>query len=121
MRYEVEVKSARMAVTGREIDGGFIRIYAAQEGQILCDVSLPSPCGAVVDDALILLCDPPLKGVGVGKGKAMRAEIFGRDKRLRITDLSVGDMGSTADIRLDNAEIGVGQEVEITSAIFQHA
>lgn len=96
---------------------GKINIYNAGYTNLLVSIALADPSGTIAAGALSL-SGMPKSGTGVFAGNAAIARIYDSADTLVADGLTVGTVGT--DIIIDNVNIAVGQNVNITAGTITH-
>ena len=121
VNYVTAVKNTRMTAVLNAIDAGAgagkINIYTAGYAALLVSIALADPSGTVNAGALTL-AGMPKSGTGAAAGNAAIARILDSDDTVVAEGLTVGTSGT--DIVIDNVNIAVGQNVNITAGIITH-
>lgn len=121
VNYVTAVKNTRMTAVLNAIDAGSgagkINIYTAGYAALLVSIALADPSGTVNAGALTL-AGMPKSGTGGGAGNAAIARILDSADTVVAEGLTVGTVGT--DIIIDNVNIAVGQNVNITAGIITH-
>ena len=121
VNYVTAVKNTRMTAVLNAIDAGSgagkINIYTAGYAALLVSIALADPSGTVNAGALTL-AGMPKSGTGGGAGTAAIARILDSADTVVAEGLTVGTVGT--DIIIDNVNIAVGQNVNITAGIITH-
>lgn len=121
MNYSTTVKNSRMTVVRDAIDGGTgagkINIYTTAYGALLVSIPLADPCGTVAAGALTL-SGMPKSGTALGAGNAAIARILDSADTVVADGLTVGTVGT--DVIIDNVNVAVGQNVNITAGTIMH-
>lgn len=121
INYTTAIKNARMTTVLNAIDAGSgagkINIYNAAYTNILVSITLADPSGVVAAGALTL-SGMPKSGTGIFAGNAAVAKIVDSDDTVVADGLTVGTSGT--DIVIDNVNIAVGQNVNITAGSITH-
>lgn len=121
INYTTTIKNARMTTVLNAIDAGSgagkINIYNAGYTNILVSITLADPAGVVAAGALTL-SGMPKSGTGIYAGNAAVAKIVDSDNTVVADGLTVGTTGT--DIVIDNVNIAVGQNVNITAGSITH-
>ena len=119
--YVTAVKNTRMTAVLNAIDAGSgagkINIYTTGYSSLLVSIALADPSGTVNSGALTL-AGMPKSGTGAAAGNAAIARILDSDDTVVAEGLTVGTSGT--DIVIDNVNIAVGQNVNITAGIITH-
>lgn len=138
MSHNVQVNStlkntARLAVAEDfldalydQLDGGYLRIYAGSQpasattalsGQTkLAEWSLPTPAfDAAASDSKALVALGTVQGVATGT--AAWATLVKADGTTRVTDFTVGAVGSSSDLELDDTHIESGGDVVVSGLV----
>ncbi len=121
INYSTAIKNARMTTVRDAIDAGSgagkINIYNATYANILVTIELADPSGTIAAGALTL-SGMPKSGTGIFAGNAALARILDSDNTVVADGLTVGTSGT--DIIIDNVNIAVGQNVNITAGSITH-
>ena len=121
VNYVTSVKNTRMTAVLNALDAGAgagkINIYTAGYAALLVSIALADPSGTVNAGALTF-AGMPKSGTGVGAGNAAIARILDSADTVVAEGLTVGTTGT--DIIIDNVNIAVGQNVNITAGIITH-
>lgn len=121
INYSTAIKNARMTTVRDAIDAGSgagkINIYNAAYANILVTIELADPSGTIAAGALTL-SGMPKSGTGIFAGNAALARILDSDNTVVADGLTVGTVGT--DIIIDNVNIAVGQNVNITAGSITH-
>ena len=121
INYSTAIKNARMTTVRDAIDAGSgagkINIYNATYANILVTIELADPSGTIANGVLTL-SGMPKSGAGIFAGNAALARILDSDNTVVADGLTVGTVGT--DIIIDNVNIAVGQNVNITAGSITH-
>jgi len=121
VNYSVALKNTRMTAVRDAIDAGAgagkINIYNAAYSNLLVSIELADPSGTIGAGALTL-SGMPRSGIGVFAGNAAVARILDSTDAIVADGLTVGTAGT--DIVIDNVNIAVGQNVNITAGTITH-
>lgn len=121
INYVTALKNTRMTAVRDAIDAGAgagkINIYNAGYTNLLVSIALADPSGTIAAGALSL-SGMPKSGTGVFAGNAAIARIYDSADTLVADGLTVGTVGT--DIIIDNVNIAVGQNVNITAGTITH-
>lgn len=121
VNYVTAVKNTRMTAVLNAIDAGSgagkINIYTTGYSSLLVSIALADPSGTVNSGALTL-AGMPKSGTGTAAGNAAIARILDSTDTVVAEGLTVGTSGT--DIVIDNVNIAVGQNVNITAGIITH-
>ena len=121
INYSTNLKNTRMTAVRDAIDGGSgagkINIYTAAYGALLVSIPLADPSGTIANGVLTL-SGMPKSGVASGAGTAAIARILDSADTVVADGLTVGTAGT--DIVIDNTNIAVSQNVNITAGSITH-
>ena len=121
INYSTTVKNTRMTAVRDAIDGGSgagkINIYTAAYAALLVSIPLADPSGTIANGVLTL-SGMPKSGAATGTGNAAIARIVDSADTVIADGLTVGTSGT--DIVIDNVNIAVGQNVNITAGSITH-
>ena len=121
INYSTTLKNSRMTAVKDAIDGGSgagkINIYTAAYGALLVSIALADPSGTIANGVLTL-SGMPKSGVASGAGNAAIARILDSADTVIADGLTVGTSGT--DIVIDNVNIAVSQNVNITAGSITH-
>ena len=119
---------AQAAAGGALADGGYLRLYdgaqpaTADTGittqQLLAELQFGSPAGVAVDEVFTFNAIAK-ESAAPASGIAAWYRAFKSDGTSPLRDGTVGITGSGSDIELNDVNIVVGAEVEITSLIWR--
>lgn len=112
--YNATVKTARMNATRSAVANGSLDILTAADA-VLVTFGLDATAGAVSGNRWTLGFDSATV-TATGTGTAAKARIRDSGGVVRVTGLAVGQ-----EVTLDNTNIATGQEINMTSAIVDHA
>ena len=116
INYSTAVKNTRMTAVRDAIDGGSgagkINIYTAAYGALLVSIPLADPSGTIANGVLTL-SGMPKSGAATGAGNAAIARIVDSADTVIADGLTVGV--SASDIIIDNVNIALSQNVNITA------
>jgi hypothetical protein len=121
--YATAVKTARITATRDHFANGTLEILAAND-TVLAIFGLSATGGSISGAVWTLAFDAsPVAGeAGAGAGTdATKAQIKTSGASANLTGLTVGLVGSGADIELDNVNIASGQNVGLSSGTITHA
>lgn len=122
INYSTALKNTRMTAVRDAIDGGSgagkINIYNAAYANLLVSIALADPSGTIGGAGVLTLSGMPKSGTGVFAGNAAIARILDSDDTVIADGLTVGTVGT--DIIIDNVNIAVGQNVNITAGTITH-
>ena len=96
---------------------GKINIYTAAYAALLVSIDLADPSGTIANGVLTL-SGMPKSGVASGAGTAAIARILDSADTVVADGLTVGTVGT--DIIIDNTNIAVSQNVNITAGSITH-
>ena len=121
INYSTTLKSTRMTAVRDAIDAGSgagkINIYTAAYAALLVSINLADPSGTIANGVLTL-SGMPKSGAATGAGNAAIARIVDSADTVIADGLTVGTSGT--DIVIDNVNIAVGQNVNITAGSITH-
>ena len=121
INYSTAVKNTRMTAVRDAIDGGSgvgkINIYTAAYGALLVSIPLADPSGTIANGVLTL-SGMPKSGAATGAGNASIARILDSADTVIADGLTVGV--SASDIIIDNVNIALSQNVNITAGSITH-
>lgn len=121
INYSTTLKSTRMTAVKDAIDGGSgagkINIYTSAYAALLVSINLADPSGTV-SNGVLTLSGMPKSGAATGAGNAAIARILDSSDTVIADGLTVGTSGT--DIVIDNINIAVSQNVNITSGSITH-
>ena len=122
INYSTALKNTRMTAVLTAIDAGAgagkINIYNAGYTNILVTVTLADPSATIGGVGVLTLSGMPKSGTGLFAGNAAVARILDSDNNIVADGLTVG-LAAT-DIIIDNVNIAVGQNVNITAGTITH-
>ena len=121
--YSNAIKDARMTATLGIIDGqtahAYLEICTAGYAAVLSTITLAKPSFSEASQALTLLGVPLSDSSAAGAGTAAVARIKDGAGTVQINNLTVGV--GTGDIQLGSASISIGEVVQLTSGVINHA
>ena len=121
INYSTAVKNTRMTAVRDAIDGGSgvgkRNIYTAAYGALLVSIPLADPSGTIANGVLTL-SGMPKSGAATGAGNASIARILDSADTVIADGLTVGV--SASDIIIDNVNIALSQNVNITAGSITH-
>ena len=121
INYSTTLKSTRMTAVRDAIyagsGAGKINIYTAAYAALLVSINLADPSGTIANGVLTL-SGMPKSGVASGAGTAAIARILDSADNVVADGLTVGTSGT--DIVIDNTNIAVSQNVNITAGSITH-
>ncbi len=125
MQYSDELKCARMnAITSVCGATAVLEICTAAYGSVLATIPLANPIAPAATGAGLLTLTTPRQddyADATGTAAAARVRKSSPSGDIVITGLTVGAVGSGANIELDNTSINEDQLVRIVSATILHA
>lgn len=125
MIYDNTLKQSRMQNVATAIVSGTLELGTANMAAVLAVFDLANPAATVNATGLMTFQGTPLTTVGTAAAADGTAAVAARVKdsggTVRISGLTVGAIGSGADIELDNVSIAEAQSVKINAATIQHA
>jgi len=123
--YHNDVKTERMADVLSAIDGGTeagaLEICTAAYATVLVSFDFSDPCGSVAGDpAALTFSGMPKSGTATAGGTGVVARIKDSTDKIILSGLTVGAIGSGANIEIDSVNISNGQTVNLTSGQLVH-
>jgi hypothetical protein len=123
--YHNDVKTTRMTAVLDAIDAGgaigTLELCTAAYAGMLVSIDLVRPCGVVLGDpAALEFSGVPLSGTAAATGTAAAARIKDSAGKIIVSGLTVGAVGSGANIEIDSVSISNGQVVNLTSGLLIH-
>lgn len=125
MDYNNTIKTIRMTAVLDAIDAGLaagtLEICTAAYAAVLLTFTFSYPCGAVAGDpAAVVFAGMPKQATGEAAGQAAAARIKDSTGSIVASDLTVGLVGSGANVEIDSLGIQAGQIVNLTSGQLVH-
>lgn len=118
--YSTAAKNARLQGVIDTIDAGsgpgVLQIGTAGMGTVLASIVLADPCGTVSGGVLTFSGFPRSDTSADADGTAAAARIRDSDGNDVITGLTVGTVGSGADILFESVSFNVGEVITLNSA-----
>jgi hypothetical protein len=119
MDYDVAVKTDRMNATRLHFADGTLEIQASND-DLLAEFTLSATGGSVTGD--IWTSEYVSDTVaGAAAGIAAKAVMKNSGGTVRATGITVGDLASGLNIRLNNLNIALGQDVTLSTSSIEHA
>lgn len=121
--YDAAVKTARMNAVRTSVADGALELLS-NANQVLASFGLAADAGAVAGDTWTLALDAnTVNGlVAAGAGtNATKARIKDGGGTVRVSGLTVGAVGSGAQLEMLNTSISSGQPVTLNAATIKHA
>jgi hypothetical protein len=121
--YAQSLKHARLQAVVDHVGPGASIEFGAQNGMnvVLATIKLQSPPFTPPADGKIVLAGAPLTGHAYAAGRATTARIVDAAGETQVYDLSVGPVGSRADIELSSVDLAPGLEIHLKSGEIVHA
>ena len=118
--YSTAAKNARLTAVVNTIDAGagagVLQIGTTAMGTVLADITLADPCGTVTGGVLTFSGFPRSDTSANANGTAAAARIRDSNGNDVITGLTVGTVGSGADIIFESVSFNVGEIITLNSA-----
>jgi hypothetical protein len=122
LNYHLDVKQARLEVVRTAIDAGsgpgVLEICSSGYSTVLAAITLADPCGTVSGGTLTLAGFPRADTAADASGIASVARIRDSSGKVVVDGITVGT--ADANILLGSSTITAGNEVQLTSAVFNH-